>query len=77
MGSRSNSFTIAVFEGDGIGPEITRPTLDLLEAVARRSGDFDLSFDLLPAGAGHYRDAGFVTGSLDPKHEAVFVEHAR
>ena len=58
MSSRSNSFTIAVFEGDGIGPEITRPTLELLETVARRSGAFDLTFDMLPAGAGHFRDTG-------------------
>jgi len=58
MVSGRNSFSIAVFEGDGIGPEITRPTLDLLEAVARHSGAFDLSFDMIPAGAGHYRDHG-------------------
>ena len=58
MTSGSNGFTIAVFEGDGIGPEITHPTLELLETVARRSGAFDLKFDMLPAGAGHFRDTG-------------------
>jgi len=53
-----NSLTIAVFEGDGIGPEITRPTLDLLTAVARDAADFELTFELLPAGAGHFRETG-------------------
>ena len=58
MGNGANNFQIAVFEGDGIGPEITRPTLELLDTVARQSGAFDLSFNLLPAGAGHYRENG-------------------
>ena len=58
MGNGDNKFRIAVFEGDGIGPEITRPTLELLDMVARQSGEFDLSFELLPAGAGHYQENG-------------------
>lgn len=58
MGSNSNSYTIAVFEGDGIGPEIMQPTLALLEAIAGQSDEFDLSFERLPAGAGHFRQTG-------------------
>jgi len=51
-------FTIAVLSGDGIGPEIMAPTLDLLRAVENRIGGFSLQFDEVPAGAGLYRDSG-------------------
>ena len=55
--SRQDALRIAVFDGDGIGPEIMAPTLSLLEAVA---ADLDaaFSFERLPAGAAHYRDHG-------------------
>lgn len=46
-----SSFEIAVFEGDGIGPEITAPTLNILNYLARVSGSYDLDFKVLPAGA--------------------------
>ncbi|MEO0402495.1 MAG: isocitrate/isopropylmalate family dehydrogenase, partial [Pseudomonadota bacterium] len=51
-----NSFNIAVFHGDGIGPEIMEPTLDLLAHVA---GDaYALQFVDAPAGAAHYAKTG-------------------
>ena len=49
---------IAVFEGDGIGPEITQPTLKLIEKVIKLADAPVLDFECLPAGAGHYRDYG-------------------
>ena len=49
---------IAVFEGDGIGTEITAPCLDLLSAAAQQVGGFALSFTPLQAGAGTYRMEG-------------------
>ncbi|GFE63953.1 isocitrate/isopropylmalate dehydrogenase family protein [Litoreibacter roseus] len=49
----SKSFAVAVFEGDGIGPEIMKPTVDLLANL--RS---DLAFEIVPAGAGHYAQSG-------------------
>lgn len=52
------SFEIAVFEGDGIGPEIMAPTLDILRELADRAGGYSLSFRTLPAGAAHYAKAG-------------------
>ena len=52
-----SSFKVAVFEGDGIGPEITRPTVEILAALAARSG-YRLSFDAVPAGAAHYAKTG-------------------
>ena len=50
-------FDIAVFEGDGIGPEIMAPTLDLLSLLARQSR-YDLRFQVCPAGATHYAQTG-------------------
>lgn len=51
------TYKIAVFEGDGIGPEIMTPTVDILKSISQ-SAPFDLDFTSLPAGAGHYRDHG-------------------
>lgn len=50
-------FEIAVFQGDGIGPEIMEPTLDLLSRLSGRSG-YDLRFLTCPAGAAHYVQTG-------------------
>jgi len=50
-------FHIAVFDGDGIGPEITQPTLDLLERLSKDKG-YTLDFELLQAGAQCYADTG-------------------
>ena len=54
----AKSFEIAVFEGDGIGPEIAGPTVDLLADIARAADSYDLSFTSHPAGAGHYARTG-------------------
>ena len=54
----SKSFKIAVFEGDGIGPEITAPTVAILAGVAAMTDAYHLSFDHLPAGAAHYAKTG-------------------
>jgi len=51
-------FKIAVFEGDGIGPEITIPTVALLRQLAAATDAYDLSFQSLPAGAAHYAATG-------------------
>jgi 3-isopropylmalate dehydrogenase len=51
-------FRIAVFPGDGIGEEITRPCVELLQAVARKAGGFALDFEWLPAGACCYAETG-------------------
>ncbi len=57
-GGASRTFTIAVFDGDGIGPEVMRPTVALLQRMAARSGAFRLDVRHLPAGAAHYRQTG-------------------
>ena len=53
----TTKFDIAVFDGDGIGPEITTPTLDLL-ALLTQGRSYGLSFETLPAGAQCYADTG-------------------
>ncbi|MDU8910310.1 isocitrate/isopropylmalate dehydrogenase family protein [Aestuariicoccus sp. MJ-SS9] len=52
------TYDIAVFHGDGIGPEIMRPTLDILNALAAASGGYRLRFTDAPAGAAHYARTG-------------------
>lgn len=54
----TRKFEIAVFRGDGIGPEITDPTLAILRAMSDRAADYSLEFRDLPAGAACYRDTG-------------------
>ncbi|MBW4708969.1 isocitrate/isopropylmalate dehydrogenase family protein [Roseobacter sp. YSTF-M11] len=50
-------YNIAVFQGDGIGPEIMQPTVDLLSFLAGRGG-YRYDFTDLPAGAAHYAKTG-------------------
>ncbi|SFR98299.1 isocitrate/isopropylmalate dehydrogenase family protein [Yoonia litorea] len=50
-------FDVAVFEGDGIGPEIMAPTIKILNQLTKHS-DYSLTFRHLPAGAAHYARTG-------------------
>ena len=52
------SFTIAVFDGDGIGPEIMAPTLDILELLQNDTSKYRLNFKKVPAGANEYLKSG-------------------
>lgn len=54
----SKTFNIAVFSGDGIGPEITPPCLEILNLACEKAGGIKLVFEDLPAGAALYRDTG-------------------
>src|SRR5580692_5489600 len=56
--SANDSFHIAVLAGDGIGPEVMAPAMQILRAAAALHPDLRLRFSEAPAGAGHYRDAG-------------------
>ncbi|MEX0310802.1 MAG: isocitrate/isopropylmalate dehydrogenase family protein [Tateyamaria sp.] len=53
----TSSFDIAVFDGDGIGPEIMAPTLDVLDGLAAHGG-YALNWTHWPAGAAHYAKTG-------------------
>jgi 3-isopropylmalate dehydrogenase len=50
-------FDVVVLAGDGIGPELTDVTIEVLEAV-QKSSDFSLNLDHHQAGAGYYRETG-------------------
>lgn len=55
--SANNAFHIAVLGGDGIGPEVMAPALEILRKIEAKS-DLAFRFTEAPAGAGHYRDTG-------------------
>ncbi|WP_420404494.1 isocitrate/isopropylmalate dehydrogenase family protein [Nisaea sp.] len=50
-------YRIALFDGDGIGPEIMAPTRVLLEEISKRIGR-KFEFDSVPAGAQHFAQTG-------------------
>ena len=54
----ARNFDIAVFEGDGIGPEIMAPTIAILKQVSAGSSEYELLFNAHPAGATHYAKSG-------------------
>ncbi|WP_109310820.1 isocitrate/isopropylmalate dehydrogenase family protein [Ruegeria sp. AU67] len=65
-------YDVAVFHGDGIGPEIMAPTLEILRQLSGNSPSYELAFTDAPAGAGHYAKTGesFPTGSLETARNA-------
>ena len=50
----TTEFKITVFEGDGIGPEIMAPTLNILKHLQKLSNNYSLVFNTAAAGAAHY-----------------------
>lgn len=54
----ASALRIAVFPGDGIGPEVITPTIEILKLLESRLGGFRLSFQEYPVGAGLYRETG-------------------
>lgn len=55
--SANNAFHIAVLAGDGIGPEVMAPALEVLRKVEQKSG-LSFRFTEAPAGANHYLATG-------------------
>lgn len=51
-------YEIAVIAGDGIGPEVTRATLRVLDALQARTTGLTLRYRPQACGAAHYRDTG-------------------
>src|SRR5215475_13146863 len=54
----NDAFHIAVLPGDGIGPEVMTPALEVLKNVAATTPGLQLHFTPAPAGADHYRATG-------------------
>ena len=54
----NDSFHIAVLPGDGIGPEVMAPTLDILRHIEKTTPSLKFRFSEAPAGAEHYKETG-------------------
>ena len=54
--SANDAFHIAVLGGDGIGPEVMAPAIEILRRVEAPGLKF--RFSETPAGAGHYKETG-------------------
>ena len=55
--SANNALHIAVLGGDGIGPEVMAPALEVLRRIEATT-DLEFRFTEAPAGANHYRETG-------------------
>jgi 3-isopropylmalate dehydrogenase len=55
--SANNALHIAVLAGDGIGPEVMAPALEILRKIEAKS-DLKFRFTEAAAGASHYRETG-------------------
>jgi 3-isopropylmalate dehydrogenase len=56
--SANDAFHIAVLPGDGIGPEVMAPALDVLRRVEETTPGLKFRFTEAPAGATHYKETG-------------------
>jgi 3-isopropylmalate dehydrogenase len=56
--SANAAFHIAVLPGDGIGLEVMRPALTVLERLAETTPSLGFRFTEAAAGAGHYKETG-------------------
>src|SRR5438067_4534791 len=54
----NSDFHIAVLPGDGIGPEVMAPALEVLHRIDATTPDLRFRFTEAPAGAGYYREHG-------------------
>jgi 3-isopropylmalate dehydrogenase len=56
--SANTAFHIAVLPGDGIGPEVMAPALEILRKVEQTTPSLQFRFTEGAAGAGHYKETG-------------------
>ena len=56
--STNTAFNIAVLAGDGIGPEVMAPTLEILRRVEATTPSLKFRFSEAAAGANHYKATG-------------------
>jgi 3-isopropylmalate dehydrogenase len=69
--SANNAFHIAVLAGDGIGPEVMAPAIEVLRRIEARS-DLRFRFTEAPAGANNY----LATGKSMPESTVRLCEEA-
>ena len=72
-----NTQRIALYPGDGIGPEVTEQTVRVLEHVQQRLGGFRLQLTSLPWGVDYYQQHGVVAPAdylkTLAKFDAIFL----
>jgi 3-isopropylmalate dehydrogenase len=68
----NDSFHIAVLPGDGIGPEVMEPALEILRKLESSLPGLRFRFTEAPAGADHYRE----TGTALPESTVKLCEQA-
>jgi 3-isopropylmalate dehydrogenase len=56
--SANSAFHVAVLPGDGIGPEVMAPALEILRKVEATTPSLQFRFTEGAAGAGHYEETG-------------------
>lgn len=54
-------YRVAVYPGDGIGPDVTAQALRALEAVSRAEGNFSIDTEVFPWGIEQWRRTGKLT----------------
>jgi 3-isopropylmalate dehydrogenase len=54
----NDAFHIAVLSGDGIGPEVMAPALEILRKIEATTPGLKFRFEEAPAGANYYREHG-------------------
>lgn len=69
--SANNAFHIAVLAGDGIGPEVMAPAIEVLRTIEQKS-DLRFRFTEAPAGANNY----LATGKSMPESTIKLCEEA-
>ncbi len=73
----NDAFHIAVIGGDGIGPEVTAPALDMLRKVETLTPGLKFRFTQAPAGATTYKETGTglpeTTLRLCEEADAIFL----
>ncbi len=72
-----NTYKIAVIAGDGIGPEVIREGVKVLQEAARIDGSFAFDFTYFPWGCEYYKETGrmMAAGGIDElrKFDAIFL----
>jgi isocitrate/isopropylmalate dehydrogenase len=58
MAAQKPSYHIASIPGDGIGIEVVAAAIQVVEALARQLGSFDIDFTHIPWGTAYYKEHG-------------------
>ncbi|VTS08738.1 tartrate dehydrogenase [Tuwongella immobilis] len=68
---------IAVIAGDGIGPEVIEPAIQVVDAVIRKFGGGTLEWNRLPWSSAYYKQTGHIVPSDGwetlAKHDAILL----